>query len=311
MIFLLITKSLALPTSSHLESFHPTNIEKLANKQYVTTPSSSSVFSHLDAPSPYNSIDYISVTPTQKLKTELSNDLSNTSNPISQQTTIPASSKKYKVKSNGSQRTSRASQKLSTLFTPEIFSKDDSFQNLIAKIWKSSKGEIIEAAFKLDTLLKNNQIPEMYMPHARALESIIRAQISLFNSKRFVQEIQKHQDRSKLPPEVSSPEVLSDFGLFSSHIFYDPNYPKRLINTLIEIPKKDIPYLITELENYTKISKDWGHVPSLWWRYIWYAKEISSFLYSGSVLDDLKRNMAEIERILTSRQDLTTAREDN
>lgn len=271
-------------------------------------PSLSSGILEDDVSSPDTSFANDSVNSEQELDAASSNELANTSNPTAQPT-LPAWPTKQEMNCDDSPWSMSGDRLLCVLLSPNTFSKADPFQHLIRETSKPPSWEINDLDNKLRARFRFNEIPKSYMPYARALRSIIRGQIYLQQSKNSIEWIQNIRDRSGIPAEISSPQTLSTFGLFSVDIFSDPNHPARLFNKLMKIPKNDIPNLMTELQNYMKIWNSRRIFPREWWRYKGYVEGLISFLQDDSILNDLKRDMVEIQRIsATSRQNSSNVR---
>lgn len=227
------------------------------------------------------------------------NNQPNTSNRAVQ--SLPVSpSKKTKANYDDPQYISPSSATFSALLSPDTFSRTDLLQYFIRETSKSKLPDwrIMELYNELRTRELANLIPESYMPYYRVLRSIIHIQVQLLHAKRFIRNIQNSANRSGIPPEIESLPELSASGLFSSDIFSDPNYPERLVSKLIQIPRNQVPKLITQLQNYKKNS--WGssgYISFAWKQYLWYATELALFLKKDYLVDDLKHDMAEIQFI--------------
>ncbi|XP_065223595.1 uncharacterized protein LOC135847803 [Planococcus citri] len=194
---------------------------------------------------------------------------------------------------------------LPNILSFEVFSQADIFPYLVNKILgiSSWRKQIQSIKYEADKALGGKQLPACYIPYATLLSSILRCLKHLVNSlgvDTFIGGIKMRRAANvdgfnSLPIDISSSSELSE--IFSVDIFSDPEPPALFLDKILKMPSEKIVNLKIQLQNFLQKWKkiDTQKTPFPYW-YCWYAKSVFTFLQDESLLNDLKKDIAEIQR---------------
>lgn len=191
------------------------------------------------------------------------------------------------------------------ILSPQIFSQVDPFRYIVDITLKISNSNISEVRLLQSYLLQTEQLPVCYIPYAKTLFSLLRCWPEVDAVKQIIRRIQtllppNDDVFSFLPSDISlSPQLLQ---LFSAEIFADPSPPLRIFYKLLNMSKNDILNLKAKLQTFIERSTKLQNIPFRKRYYIWYAKAVWKLIENEIALDDLKRDMAVIQRMAISRQ---------
>ncbi|KAL6952471.1 hypothetical protein U1Q18_050917 [Sarracenia purpurea var. burkii] len=182
---------------------------------------------------------------------------------------------------------------VSDFLSPDIFSQANPFDYFLKKQKKLPIKTVRKINDAMWMSIWKERFPQGYIPYAKLLMSFLGCLLQLEDiegSTRIIQRFVESNNVSTPPAIFTIDHVISP--LFSSYVFSDKNPPVRLLRKLLQIPENEISTLSSRVEkllNHRQFPR----------RYSRFTKCLLTFLKAEYLLPRLKKNLVEIQRVVT------------